>query len=107
MGTGGLIRAYTKAAQACLSDADVRQMVYGSRIHICIDYSGAEKLKRLFSELGIMVTDTSYSAAVDFTLTVDEDNVSSVLDKVTQTSNGNCELEILDSGFFMLPSPEK
>lgn len=102
LGTGGLVRAYTKASQLCLDDACIKRMVWGSRVQITCDYTLVGKLQYLFSERNITVEDSVYADNVVFTIIIDEDNVSSILSEVTQSSNGRCEITVIDTNFFVI-----
>lgn len=102
LGTGGLVRAYTKASQACLEAADIRRMVHGSRISIETDYNSVGKLQYFFSEQNITVESSEYGVEVKFIIVVDDTRVESTLDLITQATNGKSTLTVIDTGFFVI-----
>lgn len=102
LGTGGLVRAYTKATQACLDNAGIQTKVYGSKISISVDYSFVGKLQYYFAENNIFIESDSYTDKVIFEIIVKEENVSDVLESVTSATNGKAELCIIDTGFFLI-----
>ena len=55
LGTGGLVRAYSKAVQAGLAASEVIEKVKGSRLTIETDYNGIGKLQYLLGQRGIPI----------------------------------------------------
>lgn len=102
LGTGGLVRAYTRAAQEALDHADIRHMQPGSRIEVTADYNSAEKIRRSLDTDGVRIEDTSYTDSVMMTVIVSEGIMDRVLDIVTQASFGKAQVRILDSGYYAL-----
>ncbi|MCL2457054.1 MAG: YigZ family protein, partial [Defluviitaleaceae bacterium] len=61
LGTGGLVRAYTKAAQGALEAASPRELtVYKTHKIIC-EYTNLDKLKYNLDKNGIEVSEISYT----------------------------------------------
>lgn len=102
LGTGGLVRAYTAASKECLNNATIKQMVYAKKISIRADYTAVGKLQHLFAEKEIHIEETNYTDMVEFIITVIADNVQSILDNITQLTNGKSELTVIDTGYFVV-----
>ena len=66
LGAGGLVRAYTAAAKAALSDAGVKQMALWREYAVPCPYPLYERVKRLLDAHEAVVTDTDYGADVRF-----------------------------------------
>lgn len=88
LGTGGLVRAYSKAVQAGLSNSSVIEKIKGSRITIETDYNGIGKLQYLLGQRGIQIVDSEYSDVVKTTVLVEEERVQELLEAVTEATNG-------------------
>lgn len=102
LGTGGLVRAYTQATKLCLENANIKSKVLGSKISITCEYTDVGKLQYLFAEQNINIEDTNYTDKVIFTIVVREEEVTSILDQITQTTNGKSEISVIDTGFFVI-----
>ena len=64
LGTGGLVRAYTKAAQAGIAASDVRTMRYGYEMTIVTDYNGIGKVQYILGQRGIAIEEADYAEQV-------------------------------------------
>lgn len=65
LGTGGLVRAYSKATKMGLDNSILLDKVYGTRMTVKIDYTVAQKIKYIISQLDIYSIDTKYTDVVD------------------------------------------
>ena len=73
LGAGGLVRAYTAAAKAALSDAGVKQMALWREYAVPCPYPLYERVKRLLDAHEAVVTDTVYGADVRFSVLLRHD----------------------------------
>ena len=102
LGTGGLVRAYTQAANAAIKAAGICHMRHGSRIDITAEYNIAEKIRRTLETQNIRIDDAVYTDKVNMTLTVSDDDAGSLLDIVTRVSSGQAAVRIADSGYYAI-----
>lgn len=93
LGTGGLVRAYSKAVQAGLEESVVIEKKYGSRLSIGIDYNGIGKLQYLLGQRGIQIIDSEYTDVVKVQVLVQECAVKELLEAITEATNGKAEYE--------------
>jgi len=100
LGTGGLVRAYTAASQEALAAADIRTLELANLIHIRTDYNSIGKLQYYLGQAGIEIKESSYTDAVEITITVKESDTVRVLDDITESTNGKSEISIIDTGYF-------
>ncbi|MCR5596256.1 MAG: YigZ family protein [Lachnospiraceae bacterium] len=100
LGTGGLVRAYTQAANAALNAAQIRHMQKGSLISIRGDYNSAEKIRRYLEQSDIIIRDTTYTEEVETVIAVTDRMIDSVLDSVTQVSSGRAMIQVLENGYY-------
>lgn len=93
LGTGGLVRAYSRAVQAGLAGSEVIEKVKGSRLTVETDYNSIGKLQYLLGQRGITIVDSAYSEVVKTTVLVQEDQVRELLEAVTEATNGKAVYE--------------
>lgn len=88
LGTGGLVRAYSKAVQEGLAASTVIEKQMGSRLTISTDYNGIGRLQYLFGQRGIPIVDCVYSDTVQAVVLVPQEQAEELLDAVTEATNG-------------------
>lgn len=93
LGTGGLVRAYSKAVQEGLENCVVLEKLTGRRLVIETDYNGLGKLQYLLGQRGIPVTDSLYSDVVKTTVLVREEEAEALLSEITEVTNGKATWE--------------
>ena len=87
LGTGGLVRAYTAAVKAGLSNSTIIKQP-GTQLSVHTDYNGLGKLQYLCSRLEVSILDTIYTDAVQVELLVPEGSRSIFIKQVTEATNG-------------------
>ena len=87
LGTGGLVRAYSRAVQEGLRKSKVIEKVLGSRLVIGTDYNGIGKIQYLLGQRGIPVVDSRYTDVVELEILIEESAVSELLDAVTEATS--------------------
>lgn len=100
LGTGGLVRAYSQAAQAGLQASSIMTKQQGRKISIKTDYNGIGKLQYIVGNRQISVADTRYGEAVEMDILVPEEEVASLTKEITEATAGKAELDISDELFF-------
>ena len=65
LGTGGLVRAYSKAVQEGLAQSDLIEKQYGNILEIGTDYNGVGKIQYLIGENKIPVLESEYTDATN------------------------------------------
>lgn len=107
LGTGGLLRAYTKSAKDALSAAGVsvvRRWVEGE---LPCSYSLLERLKNETAACGGIVTDTEYGASVTLRVLVPEEAAESFSARVFDLTNGTVTLRLTGEALRPVPLPSK
>lgn len=100
LGTGGLVRAYSQAAQAGLQASSIMTKQQGRKISIKTDYNGIGKLQYIVGNRQISVADTRYGEAVEMDILVPEGEVASLTKEITEATAGKAEMDISDELFF-------
>ena len=70
LGTGGLVRAYTLAAQEGLALSNIITKINGVKLRIETDYTGLGKIQYLLGQCGIPVFESEYTEKVQLTVLI-------------------------------------
>ena len=93
LGTGGLVRAYSRSVQLGLEASTIIEKTKGSRITIQTDYNGVGKLQYLLGQRGIPIVDSQYTDVVKLELLVEEAAVTELHEAVTEATSGRAGWE--------------
>lgn len=88
LGTGGLVRAYSLAAQAGLAASRVITKQAGCLLTVDTDYNGIGKLQYLAAQSGLAVLDTVYTESVQMKVLVPTELCGSVQKEITEATSG-------------------
>ena len=100
LGTGGLVRSYTQAAQAALKDAGIVRMCRCKVIGIDTEYGF--RVLYFLGQNGIDPYDQVYTDRVAMKITVETDRADGILKGLTSLSAGKVKLDTLEEGFYPL-----
>lgn len=92
LGTGGLVRAYSQAAQAGLDASRVITKQVGCHITIDTDYNGLGRLQYVAAQMKLAVLDTLYTDKVQMKLLVPMELCGRVCKEVTEVTAGQAEI---------------
>ena len=93
LGTGGLVRAYSKAVQEGLAASTIIEKIYGISLEIVTDYTGIGKIQYIAGEKGLPILDSEYTDKVTLHLMIPADEVESVQKAVTEGTNGRARMK--------------
>ena len=94
LGTGGLVRAYTKAAKDAI-DLSQRVLMTPCNVFTCFcSYSDRERLVKLIEDSGGTVEDTLYTAEVELKFYLSEEKSGEFLKKLCETFSARLTAEI-------------
>ena len=100
LGTGGLVRAYSKAAKLALDAAGVSQMAQWRSLVISSDYGFFERAKRVLEDYEAVISNTDFGTQVAIEALVREDRAYEFAAKLIDASNGKALSEELGSQFL-------
>lgn len=92
LGTGGLVRAYSKAAQEGIAASTVIEKIPAKVITLGTDYNGIGKLQYISGNMGLATLDTRYTEAVEMDIIVPLEDVETFKSKVTEATNARCKI---------------
>ena len=93
LGTGGLVRAYSKAVQEGLRSSRIIEKQYGMSLEITTDYTGIGKIQYIAGERKLPILDSEYTDKVILRLLVPSQEVESVQKAVTEGTNGRAKMK--------------
>lgn len=99
LGTGGLLRAYTKSAKDALEAAGICVVRRWVKAEIACSYAMLERLKAECTAIGGVVADIEYSADVCLKLLLPEDKADAFSQRTADVTAGASKLEITGEEF--------
>lgn len=106
LGTGGLVRAYSKAVQEGLAGSTVVVRTKCREIVIISDYNALGKIQYIAGNMDIHCLDTQYTENVTATWLVQEELSGSFIKKVTEATNGQAKIEDMGERFAAFSAKE-
>ncbi|MGM9615936.1 YigZ family protein [Butyricicoccus sp.] len=100
LGTGGLVRAYTKSAQLGLEAAGINQMSRYSVLLITCPYSLLGVVQNILPEHDCVVEETDYAADVTLTVTLPEGREAALEQALKDATSAGVEVECMDTRFM-------
>lgn len=99
LGTGGLVRAYTRSAKDALDAAGVTVERLWDRLLVPCSYGQFEKVRQETQRHGGVIEDTDYGADIMLTVLTPEGSTQAYLEGLTELSAGTIEGEKLEQVF--------
>ena len=96
LGTGGLVAAYTAAAQAVLAKLPTEDKVTRLRVRCVLPYALHEQAKRLFAEYECRIEDEQFGAEVTVVMLMPEEFVGDLTRRVADLSAGRVVPEVVE-----------
>lgn len=100
LGTGGLVRAYTQAAQAGLADSRVAVMRYGHTLTVETDYNGIGKIQYLLGQRGISIEESVYTERVSIRFHVPCEEKDKLIKDITEATAGAARVSVSDPFYY-------
>lgn len=102
LGTGGLVRAYSKAVQEGLAQSKIIEKEYGAVLEIGTDYNGVGKIQYLIGEKKIPTLDSEYTDKVKIRVLLPVSEVERFQAEVTEATNGRAKMEVQEKLYYAL-----
>ena len=100
LGTGGLVRAYSKAVKDALENCEILSVAKCKNMEICIPYSLTDTLMSYFSKNNVTVTDTQYLENVTFSIRFFSSQYDEILKDLQELTMGRARIEELKEGYY-------
>lgn len=92
LGTGGLVRAYSKAVQEGLAKSRLITKFHGILTEIGTDYTGLGKLQYLFGQEKIPILDSQYTEAVNLKVLLPKPEAERIKKAVTEATSARASI---------------
>ena len=102
LGTGGLVRAYTQAAQAAVADVSRAQKIMAYTILLATPYSLLERIRLLVTETKGEILDEDFVADVTMTIRFQVEKLSFFEEAISELSAGKLAIEIMETSEILL-----
>lgn len=106
LGAGGLTRAYSKGARDALCAAGYAVMGRWAVVDIPCSYALFERVRLKAAAQGGTVDDTQYGADIHLTVSLPEERVETLQERLTELSAGGVRLAVLSAEFRPGPRQE-
>ena len=100
LGTGGLVRAYSKATQEGISASKIITKMHGCKLKIITDYTGLGKIQYILGQRGITVLEPVYTDKVVLEVLVPEAEEKGLTDEIVEGTNGQAVIEKGEECYF-------
>lgn len=99
LGTGGLVRAYTAAAQGALEAAEIIRYDIYSEYAITVSYSDYGKINSALAQYGFRIDDTSFREEVCLSGSLLKTNASTLISSLVELTSGRVKAELVGEKF--------
>lgn len=93
LGTGGLVRAYSKAVQEGLAQSQIIEKQYGIILEIGTDYQGLGKIQYIIGENKIPLLDSQYTDMVTLQVLLPMGEKERFVAELIEGTNGRVQIE--------------
>ena len=100
LGTGGLVRAYSRAVQEGLAQSDIIEKIYGAILQIETDYNGLGKIQYLIGEKKIPVLESEYTDKVVLRIILPVGEVGKIQAELVEDTNGKVITEVTEKLYY-------
>ena len=100
LGTGGLVRAYSKAVQEGLANSIIIEKKAGVLLEIRTDYTGVGKIQYLLGQKKIPILQSDYTENVLLRVILPVQEEKKFCGDVTEATNGRAEIEKKDTCYY-------
>ncbi|SHH63694.1 YigZ family protein [Sporanaerobacter acetigenes] len=107
LGTGGLIRAYTKGAKIGLEAGNIIEKVLFRKVKIRLDYTLYGKVENYLKTNGIITINTIYDDAVNLFVYADYDDYNSFIGIMADLTNGTVIVDDIGEEYLSLKNGVK
>lgn len=93
LGSGGLIRAYSKAARSALDNTGIIEKIPGKQLMLVTDYNYIGKIKNELYNLKCPIADMEYGSRVAIIINIKDDDIDAVRRRMQDITKGNIDIQ--------------
>ena len=102
LGTGGLVRAYTQAAQAAIAASETGEMVYARQLTLEVAYNMINNVKYFLEQNKISISDPRYTENVQYDICVREEDKDRITEGLIQKCEGKITITEGNAGYYLM-----
>lgn len=106
LGTGGLVRAYSKAVKEGLTACTVLTVEPAKKIAVATDYNGIGKIQYLLGQQEITTLDSQYTDKVELKILVPDERTGKLKAEITEATSGKAEILELEEVYYSILDKE-
>ncbi len=107
LGTGGLIRAYTKGAKIGLDAGIIIEMILHTRVKIRIDYTVYGKIENFLLNGGYIIDESIFDDAVNIYVYIEESKVDEFSNTIIDLTNGGAMIDQLEEEYIPIKNGKR
>jgi len=99
LGTGGLVKAYTRSVLSALDKARIIHMEYSQKIMLTLDYNCYGSFEKHFHSIIADITDIQYADHIKLEIWVAIDKLDDFTAKIDNLGSGTATMELCEQAF--------
>lgn len=100
LGTGGLVRAYSKATQEGLKQSTIIEKFTGKEISVVTDYNGIGKIQYIIGQMELTVEEIQYTDIVTLLILLPLEQAETFEKKVIEVTAGKAEITYIREVYY-------
>ena len=100
LGTGGLVRAYSRSVQEGLQACEIIERKYGALFSVQTDYNGLGKIQYLLGQQDIPIMDVIYGEDVDMKILLPVSLAGKLQSDITEATSGKAMIHREEDLYF-------
>lgn len=100
LGTGGLVRAYSKATQEGLKQSTIIEKFTGKEISVVTDYNGIGKIQYIIGQMELTVEEIQYTDIVTLLILLPLEQAETFEKKVIEVTAGKAEITYIREAYY-------
>lgn len=102
LGTGGLTRAYSKAALMAVNTAGMVEKIQACKLLVTCGYDLLGKLQYICGENSFQTENIEYAENIKMTIVCETGNIDFIKAKINEISYGKFEYKVFDEGIYYM-----
>lgn len=100
LGTGGLVRAYSKGASMAIKESSIVEKVKGRGLHILLEYDMLGKVQYAFEQNNWFIDNIDYADKVCIKTTCESTKIDMVSKVIVEITSGKCSISKDDEKYY-------
>ncbi len=102
LGTGGLVRAYSKAAAGAINSSEIIKMSMCCSCELVCDYNQYQKISNIINECTGIIDETIFAQEIKLCFHIKKENTKNLSKKLLEISSGTLNYKIKNENFYKI-----